>query len=43
MSSKKILTIYYDWASPPSRAVMAFAKLAKLSNVQYEEVRLTKN
>jgi glutathione S-transferase len=43
MSNKKILTVFYDWASPPSRAVIAFTKLAHLPNVKYEEVRLTKN
>ena len=39
-AKKKLLTVYYDWASPPSRAVIAFTKFAKLEGVEYEEVRI---
>jgi glutathione S-transferase len=28
--SKKLLTIFYDWASPPSRALISFCKITKL-------------
>ena len=39
----RILTMYFDWASPPSRALMTLIKLSKISNVKYQEVRLSKN
>ena len=37
------MTVFYDWASPPARSVISFCKYAKLPNVSYKEVRLTKN
>lgn len=43
MSSGKILTLYFDWASPPSRAVISFLKMANVKRVYYSEIRLTKN
>jgi glutathione S-transferase len=40
--SKK-LTVFFDWSSPPSRSLIMFCKYARIPNVHYKEVRLTKN
>jgi hypothetical protein len=42
-SSVKVLNLYYDWSSPPSRALITFCKYVKIPNIKMKEVRLTKN
>jgi len=43
--SKRLLTLYYDWSSPPSRAVMMFCKhvFGADSTFKSKETRLMKN
>ena len=43
MSSKRLLTLYYDWASPPSRALMIFLKFSSIPDITFKEVRISKN
>ncbi|CDW90239.1 glutathione s-c-terminal domain containing protein [Stylonychia lemnae] len=42
---KKLIVkrIGFDWASPPSRAVVMFTKYADIQNVELQQIRLTKN
>ena len=43
MQSSKAIKLFFDHASPPSRAVKAFLKISKLQNVSEQEIRISKN
>lgn len=43
IASKKSLTLFFDWSSPPSRAVIMYLKHAGIPNVKYQETRITKH
>ena len=42
-SHAKTIKLFFDHASPPSRAVMTFLKIAGIPNVSYQEIRINKN
>ena len=43
MNKRKLTTLFYDWSSPPSRALIVFCKHVKIPDLTLKEIRLTKN
>jgi glutathione S-transferase len=43
-NNKRLLTLFYDWSSPPSRAVLMLCKqYLNEDEIKYKEIRLNKN